>query len=247
MSKAVENCGIGHQLCLTENEIQVWCAKLDIGATGLTGLFAHLSGAEKERAARFSVAVERDRFVAARGILRELLGRYLQRAPASLSLETSLRGKPHLSRRSGELDARFNLSHSHGLALFAFCLGREVGIDIEKIRPEFMRDGIAEQYFSVQEREDLRAIPTELRPEAFFRCWTRKEAYLKARGDGLFVPLESFAVSLKPNEVAKLWSADSENWNLYSLETHAGFVGALVVEGPPCSVSYRECSLLGLS
>jgi 4'-phosphopantetheinyl transferase len=241
MNEAVENYGIHPQLRLTENEIQVWCAKLDIGATALVDLAAHLSSAEKERAAQFSVAVERDRFIAARGILRELLGRYVQRAPASLSLKTSLRGKPNLCRRSGELDARFNLSHSHGLALFAFCLGREVGIDIEKIRPEFMRDGIAEQYFSAQEREDLRATPTELRPEAFFRCWTRKEAYLKARGDGLYVPLESFTVSLKPNEPPKLWSVDSENWNLYSLETHDGFVGAVVVEGPPCRVFYYEC------
>jgi 4'-phosphopantetheinyl transferase len=240
MSEAVANYIIRPQLRLTANEIQVWCAKLDIGVAALVGLTAHLSGEEKERAKRFSVAVERDRFIAARGILRELLGSYVQRAPASLSLETSLRGKPYLCRRTGALDARFNLSHSHGLALFAFCLGREVGIDIEKFRPEFMRDGIAERYFSVQEREDLQATPTELRADAFFRCWTRKEAYLKARGDGLHVPLESFAVSLKPNEPPKLWSADSKKWNLYSIETHTGFVGAVAVEGPPCRLFYHE-------
>jgi 4'-phosphopantetheinyl transferase len=215
---------------------------LDVGSEELLAFGKHLSTDEKKRAERFTIAVERDRFVAVRAILRELLGAYLHELPVSLSFERSALGKPRLHRRPGAPDLRFNLSHSHNLALFAFSRGREVGIDIEKILPEFANEGIAEQYFSAREQEDLRATPNELRAESFFRCWTRKEAYVKARGDGLDIPLDSFTVSLKPNESPRLWSADSENWKLYSLKVPLGFAGAMVVERPECRVLYLERS-----
>jgi 4'-phosphopantetheinyl transferase len=240
MRKEVANRGIRGQLRLNADEVQVWCARLDVGSEELLAFNKQLSTDEKERAARFSIAVERDRFVAARAILREFLGAYVHELPVSLSFERSALGKPRLHRRPGAPDLRFNLSHSHNLALFAFSLGREIGVDIEKILPKFANEGIAEQYFSAREQEDLRATPNEDRAEAFFRCWTRKEAYIKARGDGLDVPLDSFTVSLKRNGFPKLWSADSENWKIYSLKVQPGFAGAMVVERPECRVLYLQ-------
>jgi 4'-phosphopantetheinyl transferase len=128
-------------------------------------------------------------------------------------------------------DLRFNLSNSQGVALYAFALGREVGIDIEKIRPEVAFEGIEDRYFSSRERQELRDLPEKLRPEGFFLCWTRKEAYVKARGDGLYLPLDSFDVSLTPGKPAVLNSQDRDRWSIYPLQPLANFVGALVVEG----------------
>jgi 4'-phosphopantetheinyl transferase len=246
MRKVVANRGIRGQLRLNADEVQIWCARLDVGSEELHAFNKHLSTDEKERAARFAIAVERNRFVAARAILRELVGAYVHELPVSLSFECSALGKPRLHRRPGAPDLRFNLSHSHNLALFAFSLGREIGVDIEKILPKFANAGIAEQYFSVREQEELRAIPNEHRAESFFRCWTRKEAYIKARGDGLDIPLDSFTVSVERNESPKLWSADSENWKIYALKVQPGFVGAMVVERPECRVLYLERDCVSL-
>jgi 4'-phosphopantetheinyl transferase len=230
------------QIALLQDEVQVWCANLDGRAANEELLFESLSREEKERAGRFVLAIDRSRFVAARGILRKLLGGYLHQSPTNVCIETARQGKPTVCNALGASEARlrFNLSHSYGLALYAFSLEREVGIDIEKIMPEFEKEDLAERYFSKQEREDLRVMPRELRSEAFFRCWTRKEAYLKARGAGLYIPLDSFTVSLKQGEPAVLTSSDSENWKLYSLPPRPGFAAALVVEGPQCRVAYSE-------
>lgn len=240
MGKGIVYNGMRAPLGLSTDEVQAWCVNLDACGANLVALATHLSSNELERASRFKIPVERDRFLAAHAILRELLGGYLEQPPASLLIETESRGKPRLSPRPGASDLRFNLSHSHGSALFAFSLNREVGVDIEKIRPEFVREGIAEQYFSAREQRDLEDIPSELRVEAFFRCWTRKEAYIKARGEGLAIPLDSFSVSLKPHGLARLRSQDSERWKLYSLPTAPGFAAALVVEGSECRVLYAD-------
>lgn len=220
------------QFCPAGDEVHVWQVDLDISADAVKRLFAHLSAEERERAARFAFPLDRDRFIVARGVLRDLLSAYLHQPPADVRIVTSAHGKPALMRSQGIPDLRFNLSHSHGLALYAFTLQREVGIDIEKIRLEFATDGIAERYFSVREQEGLRALSSEVRAEAFFLCWTRKEAYLKARGQGLRIPLASFDVSTTLNEPPALTSADSHLWSLHSLRPATGFVGALVVEGP---------------
>lgn len=227
-------------LRLGTNEVQVWCADLDAWGANLKTLGGFLSSEELELASRFKIAVDRDRFLAGRAALREMLGSYLERPSSSPFMEIAPRGKPRISRSLGSIDLRFNLSHSYGLALFAFSLGREVGVDIEKIRPEFISRGIAELYFSSREQEDLDNTPNDLRPEAFFRCWTRKEAYVKARGDGFNIPLDSFSVSLKPNAPAMLSSPHCGSWGLYSLNTPPGFAGALVVEGSQCKVIYRD-------
>ncbi len=135
---------------------------------------------------------------------------------------------------------RFNLSHSHGLALFAFCLKHEVGVDLEKIRPEIALEGIENDFFSSREKEELASLPSTLRPEAFFLGWTRKEAYVKAHGMGLQASLQDFDVSLTPDRPAELHSADKKKWRLYSLNPGEGFVGALVVEGQEHQLRFFE-------
>lgn len=228
------------QLRLYRNEVHVWHARLDVRTAAVEKLGAQISAEERARAARFAFPIDRDRFIVARGVLRELLGAYLHQSPTNVCIETSPHGKPALRRALGVPDLRFNLSHSEDLALYAFTLGRDIGIDVEKIQPKFAAEDISEQYFSVQERHELRAMPSELRTEAFFLCWTRKEAYLKARGKGLGTPLDSFTVSFKPNEPAVLTSMDSSRWILHSLRPQSDFVGALVVEGPPARLCISE-------
>jgi 4'-phosphopantetheinyl transferase len=218
-------------LPLDSNEVHIWRASLDVDSTVRDRLCAVLSAAEQERAARFAFARDRDRYAVARAILRQLLGGYLRERPQDVVFETLPDGKPIVAATGRIPGVRFNISHSHQFALFAFCLEYELGIDIEKIKPEVAFEGIENHYFSPKERAELKTLPRDLRPEGFFLCWTRKEAYVKARGEGLKVPLESFSVSLTPGNPAVLQSSDEQRWSLYSLDPTAGFVGALAAEG----------------
>jgi 4'-phosphopantetheinyl transferase len=227
---------------LGKKEVHIWQAMLDVGETAVQRLSAHLTPDEEDRASRFVFEGHRDRFKVARGILRELLSSYVGQSPASVQIETGRFGKPALSRESRVPDVRFNLTHSDGLALYAFSLEREVGIDVEKIRSGTAFAEIAERYFSAQEVQDLRALPCELRPEGFFLGWTRKEAYIKARGGGLNISLDSFDVSLTPGQPVVLNSTDRERWVMWPLNPCLGFAGALVVEGLVSEPRFLEWS-----
>jgi len=132
---------------------------------------------------------------------------------------------------NGEPSVRFNLSHSRGLAVYAFARDRELGIDLEPIRPEFSAEDIAERHFSPQELEEWHRLTPGLRAEAFFLCWTRKEAYVKARGEGLQIPLASFSVTLTPGQPEILQSVDSTRWGLRSFQPAPGYAAALAAEG----------------
>jgi len=216
---------------LSEDEVHVWRASLRLAPEVLQRLDATLKPDEKSRAARFVFPEGRGDFIAARGILRELLGAYLQRPPASLEFEYGLRGKPALQAGDTSVSIRFSLSHSHGLALYAFARRREVGIDLELVQPDFGGEAVAERFFSNPELTELRALPAELRAEGFFACWTRKEAYVKALGDGLQIPLDSFDVSLTPGRPAELHSSDCARWSLRAFQPAPRFVAAVVGEG----------------
>jgi 4'-phosphopantetheinyl transferase len=216
---------------LGESEIHVWRAQLDCQEAVLHRFESTLNADEQARANRFHFEKDRNHFVAARGILRDLLGKYQRRAPADLQFDYGPQGKPSLRGEPQENSVQFNVSHSHGLALLAFARGHDVGIDVELIRPEFAVDEIADRYFSEEEARELRGLPPSLRAEAFFLCWTRKEAYIKARGEGLQIPLTSFHVSLTPGQPERLKSADSSLWSLHSLRPDPRYVGALVGEG----------------
>jgi 4'-phosphopantetheinyl transferase len=198
-------------------------------------LSALLNPEESERAARFHFEKDRAHFIVARGVLRTLLGLYLGSRPAELGFAYSPFGKPSLARETGVHPVRFNVSHSGALALYVFTRGREVGIDVEHARADFAGDDIATRFFSAREVAALRAVAPALRTEAFFNCWTRKEAYIKAIGEGLSHPLDTFAVTLAPGEpAALLHSADaseSSRWTLRELNPAPGYAAALAVEG----------------
>lgn len=217
---------------LGENEIHVWRVHLDdCDEAVLLRFEASLAPEETARANRFRFHGDRSAFVATRGILRELLGRYLKRAASQIELEYGPQGKPALRQDSSGKSVQFNVSHSHGVALLAFAIGRNVGVDVELVRPDFATQQIAERYFSAQEVSELRQLPPSVQDEGFFLCWTRKEAYIKARGEGLSIPLKSFQVSLTPGKPEHLQAPDSSQWNLRSLRPGPRHVGALVGEG----------------
>jgi 4'-phosphopantetheinyl transferase len=217
---------------LADNTIDVWRASLALDSATLQRLEDTLAEDERVRAGRFIFERDRNAFVAARGILRNLLGRYLDSALQSVEFVYGPRGKPAISnQRQSRHPICFNLSHAHGIALIGIGRAREIGVDVELIRPEFAGEEIAKRYFSPSEVEELGSLPAELRAEGFFLCWTRKEAYIKAKGDGLHIPLESFAVSLTPGLPAKLNSADHSQWSLRSLAPEPGYAAAIVAEG----------------
>jgi len=216
---------------LEKENIHVWRASLDCEAAVLRRLETTLAPDEKSRAARFIFARDRNHFIAARGILRTLLGAYLQRSAADVGFLYGPQNKPAIHSGSAEPPIHFNLSHSHGLAIYAFAQRREVGIDLEMIQPAFAGEEIAERFFSSQELAELRSLPPQLRADGFFLCWTRKEAYMKARGTGMGIPLDSFDVSLSPGKPAELRSTDSDRWSMQSLQPAHGYAGAVVAEG----------------
>ncbi len=225
-------------LTLRAEEVHLWRASLDCDPLVLSRLEATLSSDELARADRFVFEKDRSHFVAARGILRELLGNYLKLSPAGLQFGYANRGKPSLEGGTGYSSLQFNLSHSGGLAVYAFSQGRRLGIDVERIRPQLAAEDIARRYFAAGELAELQALPPQSRADGFFLCWTRKEAYVKAHGAGLSIPLDSFAVSLTPGSPAELQSVDSARWSMHSFEPSSGYVATIVGEGTGWSSHY---------
>jgi 4'-phosphopantetheinyl transferase len=208
------------------NEIHIYSLELDLDPALLDDLYDLLNPEERVRAARFRAPRHRNRFIARRGMLRQILSRYAGETPPRLQFVTNRYGKPALDRSS----VRFNLSHSSGRALVAVTNDREVGVDLERIDAHFAIDQIPEQFFSRREVAALRALPESQQKDAFFRCWCRKEAYIKARGYGLSLPLDSFAVSVAPGEPAALLHGGS-GWSLQALDLGPGFAGAVAARG----------------
>jgi 4'-phosphopantetheinyl transferase len=225
-------------LTIAAGGVDLWRASLAVAPEVLGRLRRHLDETERTRAGRFVFEHDANHFIAARGILRELLARYLKCSPAEPEFEYGPRGKPMLRPRSARL--RFNLSHSHGMAAYAFACDRELGIDIELIKPDFGGQEIAQRYFSTCEVAELTALPAEERVQAFFLCWTRKEAYIKAVGGGLEIPLKSFSVSLTPGRPGELRSGDASRWELHSFQPAPDYAGALVAEGEGLSIRYWD-------
>lgn len=191
-----------------------------------------LSADERARAARFVFERDRRHFVICRGTLRETLGANLDREPSSVTFVYGPQGKPALP--GGELE--FNVSHSAGLALFAFSATGPVGVDVESLDREVDAETLAARFFSEQEAHDLLSVPSEQRREAFFNCWTRKESYIKAVGDGLQCPLDSFSVSLRPGEPAAMrWiqRADHNTWRIATLQPARRYVAAIATPYTP--------------
>jgi len=219
------------RLALADGEVHIWRASLDCSESVLHRFEAALAADEKARAQRFVFQPDRNSYIAARGVLRELLGKYLHRGPSEIEFDYGAQGKPALRSGWSQSGLQFNVSHSHGMALFAFAAARQVGVDVEMVRADFAGEKIAERFFSPQEVRELRSLPAAVQDEGFFLCWTRKEAYIKARGEGLQIPLKSFHVSLTPTKPARLQADDSSRWSLRSLRLEGRYVGAVVGEG----------------
>jgi len=221
---------------LADDEAHVWTAGLEWGPAELDEFLEVLSPDERSRAMRFRFERDRKHYLAARGILRNILGAYLDRPPAVLQFAYSARGKPSLAADSESSGLCFNLSHSQGIALYALTRNREIGVDVERVRADFPCERIAERFFSPVEVSKLRSLPGSVRYEAYFNCWTRKEAYIKAIGEGLLVALDRFEVSLAPDEEAALLSVaddpqEASRWTIKNLSPAPGYVGAVAVKG----------------
>lgn len=221
---------------LMETEIHVWRASLRRGEKATAQLLALLTAQETERANRFCFEVDRSAYIAGRGILRLLLGRYLTQEAFFSEFLYNEYGKPMLPEGMIARDLRFNLSHADGVALFAVTCGREVGVDVESVQRNIDYGQVAGRFFSLRERTTLLSLPAEAQREAFFACWTRKEAYIKARGMGLSLGLDAFDVSLAPGEPARLLATRDDpqqaaRWSIQALYPGPVLAGALCADG----------------
>jgi 4'-phosphopantetheinyl transferase len=216
---------------LSGNEVHVWEGSLDRPPEAVERFRALLSGDELERAARFRFERHRSHYVVGRGLLRALLAGYVGAHPAALRFEYGEFDKPALA----ESDLHFNLAHSGAVVLFALTRAGEVGIDVELEETRPRDERLAERFFSPAEVATLLSLPRPERSRAFLRCWTRKEAFLKARGDGLQLALDTFDVSLAPGQPVAVtrteWSSsEPTEWSLSDLsDEHAGYIAALAI------------------
>ena len=236
-------------LIVDDQEVHVWRAQLDLPSSQVQRLRGILTEDEVDRANRFSFEILRQRFIAARGTLRSILSRYIPVSPGQLRFNYNQYGKPLLAAAFHSHLLHFNLSHSGSMALYAITRNMEIGVDVERVRSNFEYEEIAERFFSANEVAILRTIPAEQKLEAFYNCWTRKEAYIKAHGKGLSLPLDSFDVSFAPGEPPMLLTTSDEpqegsHWTLVDLQPGPGYVGALAVKGTGCRFRYWEWNQL---
>jgi 4'-phosphopantetheinyl transferase len=225
-----------HHLTFEVNTIHVWRIFLDDAASCFQSLQQTLSHDELTKAERFHFQKDRTQFMVSRGALRAILSQYLDINPRTLRFDYNPYGKPSLIVEQGGDTLRFNLSHSHGIALIAITKNREIGVDIEHIDTDFPYKQIAERCFSPLENAVLRSLPEPIQIKAFFTCWTRKEAYIKAVGKGLSIPLDCFDVTVAPGEPAALLNfhekpEEASRWSLIELIPSPDTVATVAVEG----------------
>ncbi len=224
-------------------EVHLWIVGLNPPTDRVEELRRLLTADETARADRFHFDRHRRRFIVRRGVLRLLLARYLGREPPALRFEEGEKGKPYVCQSAAEpARLHFNLSDSKDLAIYALTRGAELGVDVEILRPMPDAEAIAERFFSREEQERLRRVPSADKARAFFHCWTRKEAYIKAIGEGLSEPLDRFSVTLLPEEPARFVHLGGDRqraaaWSLHHLVPEDGAVGALALEGASWRVS----------
>jgi 4'-phosphopantetheinyl transferase len=228
-SPAPPDLNLGH------DEVHLWQARLEPATAGLRSL---LSDSEHQRARNFVYEKGARRFTVSRAILRQMLGLYLRIHPKDVLLTIAPMGKPAVQNNS---DLRFNLAHSDDLALYAFSWCRELGVDLEKQDSEKLANReIVGNYFSSREQAEFEALDPALQQAAFYLGWTRKEAYIKARAEGLHADLKSFDVSLSPEKPFHLTSSDSDRWSLYSFAPKPGFAAAAVIEGKDFNICHWQ-------
>lgn len=221
-------------LTFCQNSLHIWRADLDLPTDLLTNLAVNLSSDERQRAERFYFEKDKKKYIACRGLLRVILSRYLNLEPQKLEFTYSLQGKPELNNIDRKERLCFNVSHSHGLAVYAIALNRAVGIDLEHLRDISDVQQLAERFFSQSESCLINGLPESQQQELFFRFWTIKEAYLKATGEGLS-GLQAIAVSFTPENAINLHHTESnillnKRWFCTEFKPSPEYTGALVVE-----------------
>jgi 4'-phosphopantetheinyl transferase len=223
-------------LRLTENQVDIWSIHLCGEEWEMQQCRRLLSPDEVQRADRFYFEKHRRRFTRARAAMRQILSGYSRVPPEELTFSYGQQGKPQLAGKLESCGVRFNLSHTEEMALLAVTQNQDAGIDIESVNSEFATEEIAERFFSAGEVLRLNALPVAEKADAFFACWTRKEAYIKAVGGGLSVPLDSFEVAFGPGVAPALLLVKGEpnemcRWSMYEVKVTQGYRAALVVEG----------------
>ncbi|HEX8815971.1 MAG TPA: 4'-phosphopantetheinyl transferase superfamily protein [Terriglobales bacterium] len=230
---------------LPPSEAHVWLANLDLDDVTISRISRLLNADEQSRATRFKVDDARNQFIVSRGLLRMVLGKYLKADPTELAFRAGPQGKPELAQ-DGAID--FNLSHTRSLVAIAVTHAGAIGVDVERIRENVDSLQLAERYFSKQEFAWVRSHSVSKRAAAFFSCWTAKEAYIKALGGGLSIPLDGFAIvpDATKSELQLEVPADpdaSANWTLRRLQLPADFRGAAAVHFPDCHILTAELSI----
>jgi 4'-phosphopantetheinyl transferase len=218
------------ELPALEGTVHVWAVRLDDASVDILQGRELLSPDERERAARFHFDLHRRRYLIAHIALHEILSRYLQLDPAWLYFELGANGKPKLPAAMAPQAIEFNLSHSHEMALIAVNRVGAIGVDIEYVKPDFKFQEIAERFFTAREVAAMRGLPTELQRQAFFKCWTSKEAFLKAKGTGLSGKLDEVEITLADHECVQI-RANVPGWSLTELNPIDTYQAALVVTG----------------
>jgi 4'-phosphopantetheinyl transferase len=222
---------------LPSDDVHVWRAALDLPAPALQSLGRTLAPGEAERAGRIRDPARRERLIAAHGLLRAILCRYLNAEPGQLCFRRGQFGKPALA---GAGDLRFNLAHSHGLAIYAVARGRELGVDLERIRSAGDWDRLATRYLAASERAAVRALPARECGAAFFTFWVCKEAYLKAIGTGLAQPLGKLAIAIEKDGMAVVRGDTGACWSIQVLPFERGYAAALAAQGHGWRLRYWE-------
>jgi 4'-phosphopantetheinyl transferase len=230
-------------LHLRDHEAQVWKAHLPVDARAFTEFQRSLDADERSRAARFRFEHHRNLFTTARGLLRSLIGRYCGIEAQEVRFSYGEQGKPELATPARQIS--FNLSHSGDMVVLAFTRVPAVGVDVEQWRADLATRQIASRFFADEEVEALFGLSPDAQLAGFFRCWTRKEAFIKARGEGLSLSLSDFAVSLDPGKRARLIHiqgdvAAAERWKLEDIAVSAGYAAALAVEDRECQILVRD-------
>lgn len=243
MSKSTTWSQSPASLSLESGEVHVWRVDLEQPDDVVQQFRATLENDETSRADRFHFEKDRRAFTVSRGFLRHVIGRYLKTKPAAVRFAYGPYGKPALDGEHKNSSLRFNMSHSRAVGLVAVTEARELGVDVEYIRADFASEEIARRFFSPSEVEAFNALPQEQQVAAFFRCWTRKEAYIKAIGRGLSQPLDGFDVTLAPDLPPALLRADEDDasrWSLNDIDVEKDYAAALVVEGQRSNVRYWQ-------
>jgi 4'-phosphopantetheinyl transferase len=215
---------------LSDACVDVWLISL-VGPDAVKeSLVEILSSDEQERAARFKFDKHRRLYVAAHAAVRSILAKYLNTKPAALEFVNGSNGKPSLAGELAKSELRFNLSHSHEMALLGITRTREIGVDIEWIKEDYGYDEVAERFFAAKEVAEMRALPISLQRQAFFKCWTSKEAFLKAKGTGLSGKLDEVEIILTDDQRVHI-RASVPGWTLSELTPGNGYEAAVVIEG----------------